>query len=58
MECRSNWLKRPLSEPQLKYASLDVEYLLHLYKLQNELSKTDKFNWHNQDVTKAFEGYF
>ena len=58
-ETRSNWLKRPLSESQLKYASLDVEYLLHLYKLQkNELSKTDKLNWHNQDIEKLLKVTF
>jgi len=42
-ETRSNWLRRPLSESQLKYAALDVEYLIHLYKIQEkELSKTSK----------------
>ena len=29
-ETRSNWIRRPLTNAQLKYASLDVEYLLHL----------------------------
>ena len=32
-ETRSNWLRRPLSDSQLKYAALDVEYLIHLYNL-------------------------
>ena len=42
-ETRSNWLRRPLSDAQLKYAALDVEYLIHLYKIQkNELSKSCK----------------
>jgi ribonuclease D len=31
-ETRSNWIRRPLSDAQLKYAALDVEYLIHLYK--------------------------
>ena len=35
-ETRSNWIRRPLSDSQLKYAALDVEYLIHLYKLQKE----------------------
>lgn len=52
-ETRSNWLRRPLSDSQLKYAALDVEYLIHIYKAQREeLSKTSKLNWHNQDVDR------
>ena len=35
-ETRSNWLRRPLSDAQLKYAALDVEYLIHIYELQKE----------------------
>ena len=30
-ETRSNWLRRPLTDSQLKYASLDVEYLINLF---------------------------
>ena len=33
-ETRSNWIRRPLSDSQLKYAALDVEYLIHLYNIQ------------------------
>ena len=33
-ETRSNWIRRPLSDAQLKYAALDVEYLIHLYSQQ------------------------
>ncbi len=52
-ETRSNWIRRPLSDSQLKYAALDVEYLIHLYKLQEkELSRTSKLLWHNQDIEK------
>lgn len=52
-ETRSNWLRRPLSESQLKYAALDVEYLTHLYKIQEkELSMTSKLIWHNQDIER------
>ena len=55
-ETRSNWLRRPLSDSQLKYAALDVEYLIHIYKFQKEeLSKTSKLNWHNQDVERLME---
>ncbi len=52
-ETRSNWLRRPLSESQLKYASLDVEYLIHIYKKQEKaLSKSSKLIWHNQDIER------
>ena len=55
-ETRSNWLKRPLSNSQLKYAALDVEYLIHLYKAQKTaLSKTSKLEWHNQDIERLLE---
>ena len=58
-ETRSNWLRRPLSDSQLKYAALDVEYLIHLYKIQREeLSKTSKLNWHNQDIERLLKHTF
>ncbi len=55
-ETRSNWLRRPLSDSQLKYAALDVEYLIHLYNLQkSELSKSSKLCWHDQDVKRLLK---
>ena len=36
-ETNSNWLKRPLSENQISYASSDVEYLIKIYKIQKKL---------------------
>ena len=55
-ETRSNWIRRPLSDSQLKYAALDVEYLIHLYKLQKEeLSKTSKLDWLDQDIKRLLE---
>ena len=52
-ETRSNWIRRPLSDSQLKYAALDVEYLIHLYEEQKEeLSKSSKLNWLNQDIER------
>ena len=58
-ETRSNWIRRPLSDSQLKYAALDVEYLIHLYKLQEkELSETSKLVWHNQDIEKLLRVTF
>lgn len=58
-ETRSNWIRRPLSESQLKYAALDVEYLIHLYRLQKEqLYNSSKLSWHNQDVKRLLEMTF
>lgn len=55
-ETRSNWIRRPLSDDQLKYAALDVEYLIYLYKMQkDELIKSDKLEWHNEDIEKMIE---
>ena len=52
-ETRSNWIRRPLSNSQLKYAALDVEYLIHLYEQQKEeLIESSKLNWHNQDIER------
>ena len=36
-ETNSNWLKRPLTENQISYASSDVEYLIKIYKIQKKL---------------------
>lgn len=42
-ETRSDWLNRPLSDKQVKYAALDVAYLPRLYtELQNSLEKSGK----------------
>ena len=55
-ETRSNWVRRPLSDAQLKYAALDVEYLIYLYKQQKEeLLGSSKLNWHNQDIERLIK---
>jgi ribonuclease D len=42
----SDWLKRPLSPEQLKYAAADVEHLLRLTdSLQNELRGNGRLEW-------------
>ena len=38
-ETNSNWLKRPLSENQIRYAKEDVNYLIEIYKLQRKILK-------------------
>lgn len=58
-ETRSNWMKRPLSDAQLKYASLDVEYLINLYTEQKrELVNTSKLDWHDQDIKQLINYTF
>ena len=58
-ETRSNWIRRPLTDAQLKYAALDVEYLIHLYKEQKEeLIKSCKLDWHNQDIERLIKNTF
>lgn len=58
-ETRSNWLRRPLSDAQMKYASLDVEYLILLYLEQmKDLKNSEKLAWHNQDIEKLIETTF
>ena len=41
-ETRSNWIRRPLSDSQLKYATSDVEYLIHLFLLRKKTSLLKK----------------
>lgn len=58
-ETRSNWIRRPLSDSQLKYATLDVEYLVYLYKNQKEeLISTTKLEWHNQEINRLLKIIF
>ncbi len=58
-ETRSNWIRRPLSDSQLKYAALDVEYLIHLYLKQvNSLQNSKKLDWLQQDINKLIESTF
>lgn len=58
-ETRSNWIRRPLTDSQLKYATLDVEYLIHLYKIQfSALSKSSKLSWLYQDIKQLSYNIF
>ena len=55
-ETRSNWLRRPLSDSQLKYAALDVEYLINIYfEQEKELSLSNKLSWLKEDVEKLID---
>ncbi len=45
-ETRSNWRQRPLTDAQVRYASLDVAHLLEIYELLNQLlAPTPKKAW-------------
>lgn len=45
-ETRSDWLKRPLTDAQLRYAALDAGYLLPMYeKLDAELRTLGRSAW-------------
>ena len=58
-ETRSNWIRRPLSDSQLKYAALDVEYLIYLYQIQREeLMNTSKLEWHDQEIERLIDVTF
>ena len=58
-ETRSNWLRRPLTDSQLKYASLDVEYLINLFLDQREeLETSKKLNWHDEDISQLIKVTF
>ena len=49
-ETRSNWCQRPLTDAQIRYASLDVLHLLEVYQqLQRLLGNTAKQPWLEED---------
>lgn len=49
-ETRSDWLQRPLSQAQLKYAALDVAHMLIVYgKLLQLLKASQRLEWVRSD---------
>jgi ribonuclease D len=49
---RSNWLRRPLSPAQLRYAALDVAYLLPVYeRLHGALASLGRLDWLNEEFS-------
>lgn len=56
-ETRSNWLSRPLSEEQCRYAALDVAWLPAIWDKQAaRLEKAGRLAWLEQDCTALVEG--
>lgn len=53
-ETRTNWLRRPLSEAQERYAAQDVVYLLPAYDhLLAELRRRDREPWLREEIAQA-----
>lgn len=49
-ETRSDWLKRPLTEAQKRYAALDVAYLIDVYQEQlTSLNEKNMLDWVLED---------
>ncbi len=58
-ETRSDWLQRPLSQSQLHYAALDVEYLYPLVtRLLEKLKETQRFDWALSDSAAMVSNFF
>ncbi|MCB1670976.1 MAG: ribonuclease D [Gammaproteobacteria bacterium] len=56
-ETRSDWLRRPLSETQLDYAALDVEYLVEIQqRLQAQLRERRMLEWFEADCRDLLAG--
>lgn len=51
---RTNWAKRPLATPAVKYALGDVHHLLKLWDtLYSKLKKHDRVSWFEEDCQQA-----
>lgn len=47
----SDWTKRPLTEKQISYAKLDVEYLYQIYPIiLGLLQSEDRYTWAKEDI--------
>ena len=57
-ETRSDWLQRPLTQQQLQYAALDVEYLPAIYLAQKEqLQEQGRLSWVDEDCQRLSGNY-
>lgn len=58
-ETRSDWLQRPLSQSQLHYAALDVEYLFSLANsLILQLKEKQRLSWALDDSQRMVNSFF
>lgn len=54
---REDWSRRPLREEMLRYAAMDVAYLLALReRLAGELERTGRLEWAREEFEKVVEG--
>ncbi len=57
-ETRSDWLQRPLSQPQKYYAALDVEYLIRLaHELLHQLDEKKRLEWVFEEGRRVYKNY-
>ncbi len=55
-QTRSDWLARPLSESQLRYAAADVDYLSDLHeRLRAELSERGRLAWVEEEFERLLD---
>jgi len=58
-ESRTDWIKRPLTQKQLNYASADVEHLFAIYpKLVTEIEQVGRFDYAKQETALLIERKF
>lgn len=58
-ESRTDWMKRPLTEKQLAYASADVDHLFHIYpKLVEEIQQAGWFEHAKEESALLIERKF
>lgn len=56
-ETRSDWLRRPLSERQLRYAAADAAHLVPLHDvLAERLARAGRRAWHDDEVHRLVAG--
>lgn len=53
---RTDWMQRPLSMEQIRYAADDVRYLRQIYPLlHNKLEKLNRIDWLNSEMTRLLD---
>lgn len=58
-ETRSNWVQRPLSDAQIQYAAIDVEYLTALViRLLREAQEAGRLRWIKEECDKLIDAFF